>query len=156
MYKILRIESDPTMWVLRDPIDAGQLTGLGEPLAIQVTRPLEGTLLLSLGAAAGVALLDPGPAGWMPGHIMLPAPVLYLPSPAGPTDTNHGYALPASADRAQLERDITAAMSGGTALPVDLAGGVVVLNGAALPFAVLCASSAGGLHGPAHPPVSAG
>jgi hypothetical protein len=41
-----------------------------------------------------------------------------------------------------LEAEITAAMSGGTVLTVDLAGptdnGAVVLNGAALSFVVLC------------------
>jgi len=144
MYTILQIDGDPTKWILNDPMDAGQLTGLGEPLAIQVTRPLEGTLLLCPSAVAGVALLDPGPVGWMPGIVLTLRPVLYLPSPAGPTDTNHGYALPASADPAQLEGDITAAMSRGTTLSVDLAGGVVVLNGATLPFAVLCRASAHG------------
>jgi hypothetical protein len=140
MYAIVRIDGDPTTWTLQDPIDAGLLTGLGEPLAVQVTHPLRGTLLLSVGAAAGVALLDL-PVNWIPGHIQLPEPALYLPSPAGPTDSDHGYTLPAAADLAKLQSDITAAMTDGTILPVALAGGVLVLNGATLPFAVLCTAS---------------
>jgi hypothetical protein len=52
------------------------------------------------------------------------------------------YLLPPSADLAALEAEIAAAMSPGTFVTVDLTGpantGVVVLHGAALPFAVLC------------------
>jgi hypothetical protein len=50
--------------------------------------------------------------------------------------------LPPSADLAALETEIAAAMSAGTFVTVDLTGpantGGVVLNGAALPFVVLC------------------
>jgi hypothetical protein len=52
------------------------------------------------------------------------------------------YGLPPSADLAALEAEIAAEMSAGTFVTVDLTGpantGVVVLNGAALPFVVLC------------------
>ena len=52
------------------------------------------------------------------------------------------YLLPMSTDLAALEAEITAAMTGGTLVTVDFTGpadpGVVLLNGAALPFVVLC------------------
>lgn len=143
MYRILRIDGDPATWVLREAIDAGQLTGPGDPPALQVTSPLQGTLLVSR-RSASVALLGPDPVGWLPGHIMLPAPVLYLPSPAGPTTTDRGYDLPPEANLAQVQGDIAAAMSAGTVVTVTARGGVLVLNGAALPFAVLCPVSTGG------------
>ena len=57
------------------------------------------------------------------------------------------YLLPLSADLAALEAQIAAAMGGGTTLTVDFTGpadpGVVVLNGAALSFAVLCPATPG-------------
>jgi len=52
------------------------------------------------------------------------------------------YGLPPLVNLAALEAEITAAMSGGTVVTVDLPGpsqnGVAVLNGAALSFVVLC------------------
>ena len=67
-------------------------------------------------------------------------PVLYLPSPTGPTQDSPGYPLARNTDLAALERDIIAAMSGGTFLSIQVAdtqGGVVLLNGAAVDFTVL-------------------
>ena len=146
MYTILRIAGDPSTWTLTQPLDPAALDGLGEPLAVQVTHPLAGTLLLSPGAAAGIALTEM-PVDWVPGHIQLPEPVLYLPSPSGPTDATPGYTLPPSTDQAQLTSDITAAMLGGGTLQVPIIGGVLVLSGPALSFAVLCPAVTGG--GPA-------
>jgi hypothetical protein len=145
MYKFLRIEADPTLWVLQDPIDVAQLTAPAQPVAVQVAHPLQGTMLLSGRAAASIALLGPQPVGWRPSGIMLPTAVLYLPSPAGPTHSNPGFTLPAGADLAKVQGDITAAMSAGTAVAVPIAGsGELVLNGAALSFAILCPAAAGG------------
>jgi hypothetical protein len=79
--------------------------------------------------------------GTHPSHIALPRwPVLYLPSPTGPTQDSPGNPLDPNTDLAALEQDIIAAMSGRTFLSVQVAsipGGVVLLNGAALDFAVL-------------------
>ena len=66
--------------------------------------------------------------------------VLYLPSSTGPTAHHPGYPLPLGTDLAALEQDIIAAMSGRTFLSIEITeiqGGVVLLNGAALAFAVL-------------------
>jgi len=68
------------------------------------------------------------------------SPVLYLPSPTSPAQDSPGYPLDPSTDLAALEQDIITAMSERTILSVQVAGipgGVVLLNGAALDFAVL-------------------
>jgi hypothetical protein len=79
--------------------------------------------------------------GAHPSHIAVPRwPVLYLPSPAGPTEEFPGYPLAPNTDLAVLEQNIIAAMSGRTFLSVqiaDIPGGVALLNGATLDFAVL-------------------
>jgi hypothetical protein len=97
-------------------------------------------MLLSGRAAAAVAFLGPPPAGWHPGGIILPAPALYLPTPAGPTGNSPGYLLPDGTDLAGLERRVTAAMSAGQICPVEFGGegrsGTLVLNGAVLSFVV--------------------
>jgi hypothetical protein len=67
-------------------------------------------------------------------------PVLYLPSPTGPTQDFPGYPLDRNTDLAAQKQDIIAAMSGHTFLSIqvaDIQRGVVLLNGAALDFAVL-------------------
>jgi hypothetical protein len=92
MYKLIRITGDPTKWVLQDPIDLAQLTGPAQPLAAQVAHPLQGTMLLSGRAAVSVALLGPQPVGWRPSDVVAPEPVLYLPSPTGPTHSDAWYA----------------------------------------------------------------
>ena len=83
--------------------------------------------------------------GVVPNGVKLPGQCLYASSATGPDP--HGnppryYLLPHSADLAALEAQIAAAMGGGTILTVDFTGpadpGVVVLNGAAVSFALLC------------------
>jgi hypothetical protein len=51
VYKFLRIESDPTMWVLHDPVDVAQLTAPDQPLAVRVAHPL--AVLCPASAAGG-------------------------------------------------------------------------------------------------------
>ena len=144
MSKFLRIASDPTLWVLQDPIDVAQLTASAQPVAVGVAHPLRGTMLLSGRAAASVALLGPQPVGWRPSGIILPEPVLYLPSPGGPTHSNAGFTLPGGTDLAKLQGDVTAAMTAGTTAAVAIAGGgELVLNGASLPFVILCPAAGG-------------
>jgi hypothetical protein len=109
---------------------------------LPVVDPLQGDLVVSPSAAATISLQRPSPThGWHPSHIALPrSPVLYVPSPAGPTQDYPGYPLAAGTDLAALEQDIITAMSGHTFLSIqvaDIPGGVVLLNGAALDFAVL-------------------
>ena len=144
-YIFLQVGTDPTAWVLENAEPdtvAAQLSQATGPVVLPVAGPLQGDLVVSPPAAATISLQRPSPIhGVHPSHLASPRwPVLYLPSPAGPTQDSPGYPLALSADLAALEQDIIAAMSDGTFLSIPLAdipGGVVLLNGAALDFAVL-------------------
>ena len=144
-YIFLRIGTDPTAWVLENAdLDtvATQLSQATGPVVLPVVDPLQSDLLVSPSVAATISVQSPSPAhGWHPSHIALPRwPVLYLPSPTGPTPDSPGYPLDPNTDLAALEQDIIAAMSGRTFLSIqvaDIQGGVVLLNGATLGFAVL-------------------
>jgi hypothetical protein len=144
-YIFLQIGTDPTAWVLEDAEPdavAAQLSQATGPVVLPVTGPLQGDLVISPPAAATISVQRPSPMhGAHPSHLAVPRwPVLYLPSPAGPAQDSPGYPLAPGADLAALKKDIIAAMSEGTFLSVqlaDLPGGVVLLNGAALAFAVL-------------------
>jgi hypothetical protein len=144
-YIFLRIGTDPTAWVLEstDPDTvAAQLSQATGPVVLPVLDPLQGDLVVSPSAAASISVARPSPAhGWHPSHIALPRwPVLYLPSLTGPTKDSPGYPLDPGTDLAAQEKDIIAAMSGRTFLSIQTAGipgGVVLLNGAVLTFAVL-------------------
>jgi hypothetical protein len=144
-YIILQIGTDPTGWILQNAEPdavAAQLSQATGPVVLPVVGPLQGDLVVSPSAAATISVQRPSPAhGAHPSHIAAPRwPVLYLPSPTGPTKDSPGYPLAQSTDLAALERDIIAAMSGRTFLSIrigDIQGGVVLLNGAAVDFAVL-------------------
>jgi hypothetical protein len=144
-YIFLRIGTDPTAWVLEstDPETvAAQLSQATGPVVLPVLGPLQGDLVVSPSAAASISVARPSPVhNWHPSHIALPRwPVLYLPSPTGPTHDAPGYPLDPNTDLAAQEQDIIAAMSGRTFLSIqiaDIQGGVVLLNGAVLDFAVL-------------------
>ena len=144
-YIFLRIGTDPTAWVLEstDPdtvaVQLSQATG---PVVLPVLDPLQGDLIVSPSAAASISVARPVPVhNWHPSHIALPRwPVLYLPSPTAPTQDSPGYPLDSNTDLAALEQRIIAAMSTRTVLSIQVAdgrGGVVLLNGAAVGFAVL-------------------
>ncbi|HEY5358094.1 MAG TPA: hypothetical protein VIJ82_10535 [Streptosporangiaceae bacterium] len=149
MYNVLRIEGEPASWILENAqIEevARELGQSGRPVILEVVAPLQGRLVLSAKAAGSVALLGPpGGAGWTPGGVILPRAHLYVPSATGPTAQEPGYALAQSADLHKLEHDIVTAMRHGTMVTVGvsegLEDGVLVLNGAALPLAVLCPPS---------------
>jgi hypothetical protein len=144
-YIFLQIGTDPTDWVLEnaDPDTvAAQLSQATGPVVLPIIDPLQGNLVVSPSAAATISVARPSPLhGYHPSHIALPQwPVLYLPSPASPTQDSPGYPLEPSTDLTALERHIVAAMSEGTVLSIqvaDIQGGVVLLNGATLGFAVL-------------------
>ena len=144
-YIFLRIGTDPTAWVLEstDPDTvAAQLSQATGPVVLPVIGPLQGDLVMSPSAAATISVQRPPSAhGWHPSHIALPQwPVLYLPSPTSPTQNSPGYPLDPNTDLAALQQRIIAAMTERTVLSIQVAdsrGGVVLLNGAALGFAVL-------------------
>jgi len=145
---IVRIGSDPTSWAVPNETSASVAEQLAVgPVPLPVRAPLTGTLVVSHKAAASVALIDP-PGGkiwqiydWNPGGQAPTAPLVYLPSPAGPGQGGL-YAVSSNINRDTLIQDIVTAMKGGKMLrlPVyDASGeGVLVISGAALPFAVVC------------------
>jgi hypothetical protein len=144
-YIFLRIGTDPTAWVLENAEPdtvAAQLSQATGPVVLPVMGPLQGDLVVAPSAAATISVRRPSPVhGTHPSHIALPRwPVLYLPSSTSPTQGSPGYPLDPNTDLAALEQDIIAAMSGRTFLSIqvaDIPGGIVLLNGAALGFAVL-------------------
>jgi hypothetical protein len=153
MLRILRIEGDPTSWILREPIEAERVTASSSPVTLNVAEPLAGRLLLSPGSVRSAVFISQlTDRGHAPNGVILPesSSCLYVPSTTGPDPHSNPpryYLLPPSADLAALEADITAAMSGGTFVTVDITGpvdpGVVVLNGGTLSFVVLCPAPTG-------------
>jgi hypothetical protein len=147
---IVRIGSDPTSWAVEDATSASAAEQLASgPVALPVTAPLSGTLVVSPRAAGSVALINP-PGGkiwethdWNPGHGQAPtAPLVYLPSPAGPGQGGL-YAVSSNVNRDTVIQEIMAAMAGDGKMltfPVyDASGtGVLVISGASLAFAVVC------------------
>ena len=149
MALIVRIGSDPASWVVSNPSYEDLVKELGQgtdPVLLQVTAPLTGQLVLSHRAAGSVALIQP-PGGrvwqthdWNPGHESAPsAPLVYLASPAGP---GQGSLYAVSSSVSTAVQDIQTAMKGGTVFTFqvyDPSGtGTLVINGGALPFAVVC------------------
>ena len=156
---ILTIGTDPTRWFIDGASFGAVASALGEggPVEQQVASPLQGQLVLSLQHCGSVALQSPynvggghptdkpppasphdqsGTVG--PAPLPLPSPTLYLPSAVGVLPASHGYELPADADLTALVQSIMEAMSSGAVTQVTTQRGLVVINGAALAFAVVC------------------
>jgi hypothetical protein len=138
---ILKIQADPTSWGLRTvrPHDPRWDDG---PVAIDIMAPVAGTLILSpalVGSFALTPVIENN--GWHPGPpIVLVAPYLYIPTATGLKTGSAGYPLAEGYYLPDLRRSIIDAMTTGSTLSVKIdvfGGGVVVLNGAQLPFAVL-------------------
>lgn len=144
----IRIEGDPTSWALTSPVEPSQVAASGEPVVLPLSEPLAGRLLLSPRSVASVVFFQPAADprhGVVPNGVRLPEQCLYVPSATGPDPHSNParyYLLPTSTDLATLEAQITAAMSGGTTISVEFTGpgdpGVIMLNGAAMSFVVLC------------------
>jgi hypothetical protein len=140
LYNTLRIDADPTSWELSGMVE--QVRTSSAPVVLPVSHPLVGNLVLSPRSVGSAVFLEYlAIRGTRPNGILNPEQVLYVPSPIG-LDL-HGnppnfYTLPNAVDLAALQADIIAAMTDLTFLTVNVTGGVVVINGAAVPFAVLC------------------
>jgi hypothetical protein len=132
----LQIEGDPTTWFPAQPFQASHLTG--QPLSIPVTAPAYATLVLS-GKAASVAVCNLPSGQAAPQGLELQVPSIYVPTAAGLSAGHAGYELPANVNLTNLANQIVASMRSGHSQSITLggAGGALVLNGAALSFAVL-------------------
>jgi hypothetical protein len=148
-YLNLRVGTDPTVWRLEN-VDyaavAAELSQAG-PVVVDVAGPLPGRLVIAMARAGSASLFRPPvTVGTHPTDIAKPPPpLLYLPTVTGVTHTSPGYELARGTDLGALEQSITAAIRDGSLLPVEvsagLSGGLVVLNGAALDFAMLSPAS---------------
>jgi hypothetical protein len=134
---ILHIEGDPNSWGLRDVGPANP--GWAGPVSLPIVVPVMGTLVLSPAQVGGLALVDPDwHNGWVPATV--PAPQLYIPTATLVTSDTLYPLAPPDDDTATLTEKILNAMRTGSTITVALdlvGGGVVVLNGATLPFAVV-------------------
>ena len=140
MSSYLQIQGDPTKWWPVQPVQASQLTGPAVPVAIRA--PLFGTLLIS-SRAGSVALVDPGPAGVVPSDADILLESIYVPTVTGPSASGTVHELPPGTNLANLQSEIATLMSEGKSQTITVGsaisgGGVLVLNGATLPFVVLC------------------
>lgn len=137
---ILQIEGDPTLWGLttlqtQDP-------GWDRPVAIAIGAPVEGRLILSPACVGSFSLTyNDAKNGWHPADLPAGSLFLYIPTTTGLTDVSSGYILAAQYDNLDaLQESIMGAIRTGSTLAVNVdvvGGGVVVLNGAQLPFVVL-------------------
>jgi len=158
MSSLLRIDGDPTTWHVSTTI--GQLSSSSGPVSLTVDEPLRGVLLLSPRALGSAVMLPQGMDyhhGHAPNGIILPDQAwLYVPSTTGPDPSSNPqrlYLLAHSKNIVELREEITAAMSTGSFVTLQLGGvagsgaaatsaagdyGSIVLNCAVLPFVVLC------------------
>jgi hypothetical protein len=145
MNSILHIEGDPTSWVLpgTEPVEPAWSKS-ADPVALKVAGPLAGTLLLSPRHAGSIVIVPPPPGGgWVPAEPLASAR-LYVPSTAGASAESTGYELAAGTNVDELQNSIIAAMQHGDVVTVPVStisgDGVVLLDGAVLSFAVVCAA----------------
>jgi hypothetical protein len=143
LYCTLRVDSDPTSWELTDGVE--EVPTSSDPVVLPVYHPLLGDLVLSSQSMGSAVFLEyrlpPDRYGTRPNGMPMSNGALYLPSPTGPDRQMippNIYALDSSVDLGDLKDKIIAAMTDGTFLTVKVARGEVVINGARLPFAVLC------------------
>ena len=139
----LQIEGDPTLWGLGPVVPENP--GWTGPVSLPIVVPVKGTLVLSPARVGGLALWYPDEQnGWVPATVE--APSLYIPTATGLKEGAVGYPLaPPDNDVQALTDKLMKALKGaGSTVTVALGfvrGGVVVLNGAVLPFAVVMPAS---------------
>jgi hypothetical protein len=144
----LNIGSDPTWWILdnthedtADDVVRRKLQG-AKPCVLPVAESLEGQLVLSPHAGNVSLITVPKGLNWNPSEVPVD-PFLYLPTAQGPTwSPGNFYKLAPGADLDELQRQILAAMADRRTRTVEVTtvdgSGVLMLNGATLPFVVLC------------------
>jgi hypothetical protein len=135
MPEYLQIEGDPTKWLLPQPFQTGQLTD--QPLKLMLSAPVIGFLVLSA-RHHSITVSGQVSDDQMPNELNVPNQSIYLPTPHGISEGHVGHELPASADLENLADQIVAAMRDGHRQTITLNSGTLVLNGATLPFAVVC------------------
>jgi hypothetical protein len=130
----IQIDDDPTKWWLVEPFNATQLTG--QPLILELSGPLHGTLVLS-GRSASVALFYV-PDAAVPENLNPSVGAIYLPTSTGASAQHYGYELLPALDVESLASQIATAMRDGTRQNVPLeSDGMLVLDGATLSFVVI-------------------
>ncbi len=144
----LNIGSDPTSWILDNSKEdvtydlVKRKLHAAQPFALPVAEPLEGELALSP-RAGNVSLISfPRGHNWNPSDVPT-SPFLYIATAVGPAaDQENCYVLAHDADVEELQRRILKAMADPDVVTVEVTAGggsgVLVLNGATLPFVVLC------------------
>jgi hypothetical protein len=151
---ILQIEGDPNLWGLatlqtQDP-------GWDRPVAIEIGAPVEGRMILSPACSFSLTYND-AKNGWHPAIILPTGSLfLYISTATVLEDASSGYILAPQYDNLDaLQESIMDAMRTPSTLALNLGtvgGGVVILSGAQLPFAVIAegrllrAGHAGGAH----------
>jgi hypothetical protein len=136
MPSYIQIGDDPTKWWLPEQFQASQLTG--QPLTIEVSAPVQGTLVLSP-KSASIAIVEV-PSATVPQALDTVA-AIYVPSAAGLSAANAGYELPTSINVADLPGQFMNLLRDGFSTSIPLGGsapgGTLVLNGATLSFVVV-------------------
>jgi hypothetical protein len=137
---ILRIEGDPNLWGLTR--SRTQDPGWDGPVALEIGAPVNGRLILSPACMGGFSLTyNDAKNGWHPADLPAGSLFLYIPTATLLTGASSGYTLAAEYDNLDaLQARIMGAMSAGSTLALNqnvVGGGVVVLNGAQLPFVAI-------------------
>ena len=147
MYNVLLVDTDPTSWELSEVVE--QVPTSGTPEVLRVYHPLKGDLVLSPRSVGSAVFLEyqlpPDVHGTRPNGMPIPeGGALYVPSPIGPdANIRPPNLYTPSVGLAALKTDIIAAMKDRTFLTVKVTGGEVVINGAEVPFVVLCPPNPG-------------
>jgi hypothetical protein len=142
----LRIDADPTLWELSQTLD--QVPTSSRPAVLPVAHPVQGNLVLSPRSVGSVVRFENQIAwGTRPNGLLLLEQAIYVPSPAGldlHSNPANFYTVNPPVDPETLQASVVAAMTDGTFCTVSVTGGEVVINGARIPFVVLCKPSEGG------------
>jgi hypothetical protein len=148
MPSYIQIGNDPTQWWIAGQFEASQLTG--QALTIEVSAPVQGTLVLSP-KSASIAIVEE-PSATVP-QALDTAAAIYVPTAAGLSAANAGYELPTSINVADLPGQFMNLLQDGFSTSIPLGGsgpgGTLVLNGATLSFVVVIPPSA--IREPAEP-----